>query len=157
MNHVVHYVSVCRFRHPLYPPRSLHSREQCPNARSLSVSLSPFFVQCFIFSTLFFIGCAMYAVGGHLVLIWSPPRLLCHNWLLIRSRTPIRCREWCNHPYVLVTVLYVWCIMYSLRQVGRFAYSHVRPMSRLLSLQPYEPSAMLSTRWLNHSFSVACV
>ena len=29
----------------------------------------------------------------HQILIWSPPTLLYRNWLLIRSRTPIRCQK----------------------------------------------------------------
>ena len=83
--------NVC-FRLPLHTPRSLHSRGQCQNARSLSVNLSPFYP---MFFCIFFIGCdpQMYTVGGNLFLIWSPPRLLYHNWLVIRSRTPIRCQE----------------------------------------------------------------
>ena len=87
----VHLLSVCLCL-PLHTPRSLHSRGQCPNARSLSVNLSPFYPMFFHY---FFIGCdpEMYTVGGHLVSIWSPPTLLYHNWYLIRSRTPIRCQE----------------------------------------------------------------
>ena len=64
--------NVC-FCLPLHTLRSLHSRGQCPNARSLSVNLSP----CYPIFQYFFIGCdpQMYTVGGYLVLIWS----LYHN------------------------------------------------------------------------------
>ena len=93
----VHLLNVCPFL-PLHTPRSLHSRGLCPNARSLSANLSPsspFFFQYF------FIGCdpQMYTFGGHLVSIWEPPRLLYHNWFLIRSRTPIRSRFGHRPPY----------------------------------------------------------
>ena len=86
--------NVC-FCLPLHTPRSLQSRGQCPNARSPSVNLSPFFYPMCFLRYFFFIRCdpQMYTVGGHLVLIWSPPRLLYHNGLVIRSRTPIRCQE----------------------------------------------------------------
>ena len=42
--------------------------------------------------------------------------------------------------------------MYCLRQAGRFAYKHIRLMSRLLSLQPCWPHDEYT-----HSFLVACV
>ena len=87
----VHLWNVCLCL-PLHTPRSLHSRAQCPNARSLSVNLSPFYPTSFF--QYFFVGRdpQMYTVGGHLVSIWAPPGLLCHNWFLIRSRTPIMSR-----------------------------------------------------------------
>ena len=43
--------NVC-FCLPLHTPRSLYSRAQCPNARSLSVNLSPFLPN--VFSSIFF-------------------------------------------------------------------------------------------------------
>ena len=49
----VHLPNVC-FCLPLHTPRSLHSRGQCPNARSLSVNLSLFYPMFFPY---FFIGC----------------------------------------------------------------------------------------------------
>ena len=48
----------------------------------------------------------MYTVGGHLVSIWSPPTLLYHNWLLIRSRTPIRSRF--RHRPRYYTIIDLW-------------------------------------------------
>ena len=42
----------------LHTPRSLHSRGQCPNARSLSVNLSPFYPM-FFFRILFSLGATL--------------------------------------------------------------------------------------------------
>ena len=108
----VHLSNVCL---PLHTPRSLHSRGQCPNARLLSVNLSPFLSN--VFSVFFHwmrpsnvycwrsscldLGTAQAIIphlisdpvsNTHQISIWSPPRLLYHYWLLIRSRTPIRSR-----------------------------------------------------------------
>ena len=47
----VHLLNLCLCL-PLHTPRSLHSRGQCPNARSLSVNLSPFLLSN-VFSVFF--------------------------------------------------------------------------------------------------------
>ena len=66
MNHDIHYVSICWtfvfVSHCILPDR-LHSRRQCPNARSLSVNLS-LFIQCFfsIFSLDATLKCILSAV-----------------------------------------------------------------------------------------------
>ena len=136
---------LCPFVERLFLSPAAHSQivvQQSPMPKCAIIvsQLVAFFTQCFFFN-IFFIGCdpQMYTAGGHLVLIWSPPRLLYHTWLLIRSRTPIRWQEWYNQPNVLVTVLHLRCIMYCLLQVGLFDYKHIRLMSRPLSLQPCCP------------------
>ena len=95
--------NVC-FGLPLQTPRSLHSRGQRRNARSLSVNLS-LLIHFFFFSSIFFIGCdpQMYTVGGHQISIWSTLTQLYHDWLLIRSRQPIRSR-FGHRPRYYITI-----------------------------------------------------
>ena len=61
--------NVC-FCLPLPNPRWLHSRGQCPNARSLSINLSPFFLSN-VFSSVFFFHWMrpsnVTTFGGHLI------------------------------------------------------------------------------------------
>ena len=58
----VHLLNACLCL-PLHAPRSLHSRGQCPNARSLSVNLSPFYPMFFsIFSLDATLKCILLAV-----------------------------------------------------------------------------------------------
>ena len=92
-------------------PLHTHSRGQCPNARSLSVYLSPFFPMFFQY---FFIGCdrpwnvhcwrsscldlvTAHAIipqltsdpilNTHQISSWSPPTLLYHNWYQVSAPT----------------------------------------------------------------------
>ena len=94
--HTSCHVSVCRTfvsaPHCTLPYRCT-SEVQCSSARSLSPQLVAFHLLFFL--RYFFVGCdpQMYTIGGCLVMLRSLPRLLYYNWLLIRSRTPIRCQE----------------------------------------------------------------
>ena len=94
MNHGVHYVSICWtfafVSHCILPDRctaevNYQMHDHCQSTFRLFIQ---FFFQYF------FIGrdTQTYTVGGHLVSIWAPPRLLYHKWLLIRSWQPIRSR-----------------------------------------------------------------
>ena len=184
MNRGIHYASVwwtfVFVSHCILPDR-LHSRGQCPNARSLSVN-SSFFIQCFsvIFRWMRPSKCILSAVilshpvsTTHQISIWSPPTLLYHNWLLMRSRTPIRSR-FDHRPRYYITIDFwsglahpsdaksniisqmsfsqYYMFGVQLSQVGRFAYKCIRLMSCLLSLQPCCPHGEYI-----QSFRVACV
>ena len=105
-----HLLNVCLCL-PLHTPRSLHSRGQFPNARSLSVNFVAFLFNVFsVFfqwmrssnvycwrSSCLDLGTTQVIIpqiisdpvsNTHQISIWSPPTLLYHTWLLIRSRTP---------------------------------------------------------------------
>ena len=108
MNHGIHYVSVCRtlvfLSHCTLRYRCT-SEAQCSYARSLSVDMSPF-IQLFIVFFLHWMwpsnvycwrsSCPEF---GH-----SPGWHMYHTWLLVRSRTSIRCQAYCDQLNVLVAV-----------------------------------------------------
>ena len=74
----------------------------------------------------------------HQISIWSPPTLLHHKFTSDRvsqTHQMPRVVKWFKCPCHSIT-----CSVYNiLSQVGRFAYKHIRLMSRLLSLQPCCP------------------
>ena len=172
----IHYVSICRtfvfVSHCILPDRctaeaNAQMHDHCQSTCRL------FFIQCFF--SIFSLDATLKTVGGHLVSIWAPPRLLYHNWYLIRSRTPIRSR-FGHHPRYYTTIdfwsglahpsdakssvisqmslsQYHMSGVYNiLSQVGRFAFKHIRLMSCLMSLQSCCPHDECI-----HSFRVACV
>ena len=61
--------NVC-FCPPLHTPRSLHSRGQCPNARSLWVNLSPFFNPMFFLQYFFSLDATLKCMLLAVILSW---------------------------------------------------------------------------------------
>ena len=77
---------------PLHTPRSFAQQRSMPKCTiivSQLVAFYPIFFQYF-FSLDATLKCI--TVGGHQISFWSTPTQLYHNWLLIRSRQPIRSR-----------------------------------------------------------------
>ena len=121
---------------PLHTPKSLHSRDQCPNARSLLCRF--FFIQCFFFAIFldWMRPSNLYStVGGYLVLIWSPPRLLyttINFWFglehpsdakisVISQMSLSQNYTWYVHCIVSVR----WWIISILRWCGRWCWPHI--------------------------------
>ena len=155
MNHGIHYVSVCRtlVLSPTAHSQIVAQQRPMPKCTIIVSQVVAFFIQCF-FSIFFSLDATLKCVLLVVILSWFGHRpgyfTTIDFWFGLEH--PSGAKSSVISQMSFVTVLHVRCIIYCLPSGRSFCLR-----AHTTHVTPVEPSAMLSIRWVYHSFRVACV